>query len=133
MKKSLMVLFLSLFACIVVYSQVPHMRGRWKVSNGSELEINQSRGRPLNTWSSAISWSGIDSGFTYVAKGKWNAKGYFEVNVERKSRQNGCITFLFIVIKLDPGNQTGTLEESAKDNKCDLRIGYKKKFTIKKQ
>lgn len=132
-----MVLLLSLFANILVYSQdIPYIDGRWTVSNGSELNIRQRRtlgqGFPI-PGSANISWSGSDSGFFYIAKGKWNSKGYFEVNVERKSRQNGCITFLFIVIKLDPGNKTGTLEESAKDNKCDLRIGYKKKFNIKKK
>ena len=130
-----MVLLLSLFANILVYSQAPDIAGRWNVSNGSELNIRQSRNYKSGVGfiaSSNISWSGSDSGFFYIAKGKWNSKGYFEVNVERKSRQNGCVTFLFMVIKLDSGNKTGTLEESAKDNKCDLRIGYKQKFTIRK-
>ena len=96
-----MVLLLSLFANILVYSQAPDIAGRWNVSNGSELNIRQSRNYKSGVGfiaSSNISWSGSDSGFFYIAKGKWNSKGYFEVNVERKSRQNGCVTFLFMVI-----------------------------------
>jgi hypothetical protein len=133
MKKSLMVLFLSLFANILLYSQtIPYIEGKWNVSNGSSIDIRQIKPRPSTRYS-RISWFESDKGFFYNARGEWNSRGYFEVDVQRKSRKNGCITYLFMVIKLASGNKTGTLEESAKDNKCDLRIGYKQRFTIEKQ
>lgn len=116
-----------------MYAHAPYIAGRWDVSNGSSLNIQQKKIAGLGVVSNAINWSGSDRNFLYSASGKWNSIGYFEVNVQRESRLNGCITFLFMVIKINSGNKTGTLEESAKDNRCDLRIGYKSKFTIKKR
>jgi len=125
MKKIMLVFVAVILFSFVGNAQTPDIAGLWTASNGSAIKISQNGDK--------VSWNLQDGGFTYTADGKWNAsKGYFSVAIERKSKTNGCVTWL--KVKFTPLNDTtAQFEESAMDQNCDLKLGYKNTFTFRKQ
>jgi hypothetical protein len=107
----------------LVLAPAPDISGAWLLSDGSVIDITQDA-------SNHLSWPGIDSGFTYSTTAEWDGERFDGVTV-RKNRSNGCCTELRILLTTQPDG-TATIDSSALDNNCDLRVGFKEHFTLRR-
>jgi len=128
MKKLSLVLLVALMLSGVIgkAQNAPDVSGFWSLSNGAAIKISQNGGK--------VSWTLQDGCCNYSSEGKWKTEegGYFSVVVERKSKSNSCITYL--KVKMTPLTDTKMqFEESAMDQNCDVKLGYKNSFTMQKQ
>jgi len=128
MKKLSLVLFmfvaLMLSGIVGKAQTAPDISGLWTSKSGRSLKIEQQGNK---VW-----WSDTDVSFNYDAKGSYKGDDIFSVISDRRSKKDGCTTYLkfkFTVISETEMYAVIT----GMDNKCDISTSYQATDVYTKQ